>query len=245
LNLLNKEKARANPPVAIILPTYCEAETIESLIHELLNSIPNTTIIVIDDSSPDGTAEIVRKLQEQNKNILLHVRPTKLGLGTAITTGFQLALSLPNHPQHIITMDADYSHSPQDIPRLLNEAENGKDLVVGSRYAKGGKIVGWSPIRLIISRIANIIAFTVTKIHLKDFTSGFRCYSAKCLNSVLPHLHSQTYEIQIETIRQAANMKLKIKETPVTFTNRKTGKSKLTKTEIQAFLNYIIKTRLV
>lgn len=230
--------------MAVILPTYCEAETIKSLICELLDSIPSATIIVVDDSSPDGTAEVVRKLQKQNKNILLHIRSAKLGLGTAITTGFHLALSLPNRPQYIVTMDADYSHSPWDIPRLLKEAEDDNDLVVGSRYTKGGKIVGWSPIRLIISRIANTIAFAMTKAYIKDFTSGFRCYSARCLNSVLPHLHSQTYEIQIETIRQASNMKFKVKETPVTFTNRKTGKSKLTKTEIQAFLKYIVKTKI-
>jgi dolichol-phosphate mannosyltransferase len=235
---------KKNLPVAVILPTYCEAETIESLTHEILDETPNATIIVIDDSSPDGTAEIVRKLQKQGKNILLHVRSAKLGLGTAITTGFHLALSLPNHPQYIITMDADYSHSPSEIPRLLREAQNGNDLVIGSRYTNGGKIVGWSPIRLLISRIANSIAFTATKTRIKDFTSGFRCYSAACLNSVLPHLHSQTYEIQIETIRQASNMKFKVKETPVTFTNRKTGKSKLTETEIKAFLKYIIKTKL-
>jgi dolichol-phosphate mannosyltransferase len=237
---------KTNSPVAVILPTYCEAKTIKSLICELLDSIPSATIIVVDDSSPDGTAEVVRKLQKQNKNmnILLHVRSAKLGLGTAITTGFHLALSRPNRPHYIITMDADYSHSPRDIPRLLKEAEQGSDLVVGSRYAKGGKIIGWSPIRLIISRIANTIAFTVTKACINDFTSGFRCYSAKCLNSVLPHLHSQTYEIQIETIRQASNMKFKVKETPVTFTNRKTGKSKLTKTEIKAYLKYVIKTKL-
>jgi len=241
---LIKEKTKSDQSVAIILPTYCEAQTIESLIRKLLNSVPNATIIVIDDSSPDGTAEIVRKLQTQEKNLLLHVRPAKLGLGSAITIGFHLALSLPNHPQFVVTMDADYSHSPRDIPILLNEAKDGKDLVVGSRYTNGGRIIGWNPVRLIISRIANAIAFLVTKTHLSDFTSGFRCYSAACLRSVLPHLHSQTYEIQIETIRQASKMRFKIKETPITFTNRKAGKSKLTRTEIQAFLKYIMKTKL-
>jgi dolichol-phosphate mannosyltransferase len=240
--VLEKEKVKTNPPSAVILPTYCEAENIENLIRELLNTIPNTTIIVIDDSSPDGTAEIVRKLQKQYKNIMLHVRHAKLGLGTAITTGFHLAFSLPHHPQYVITMDADYSHLPKDIPKLLNEAKNGNDLVIGSRYVRGGKIVGWSPIRRIVSRIANIIAFTVTKKHIQDFTSGFRCYSIACLNSVLPYLHSQTYEIQIETIKQAKNRGLLIREVPITFTNRKYGKSKLTKMEIRSFLFYVEKS---
>ena len=111
-------KFQGEPKVAVVLPTYCEAENIESLIQELQELKLNLLITVIDDSSPDGTAEMVKKLQEKYDNIILFVRPKKLGLGTAIITAFRSILSLKNRPDYIITMDADYSHNPQDIPRL-------------------------------------------------------------------------------------------------------------------------------
>jgi dolichol-phosphate mannosyltransferase len=230
--------------VAVVLPTYCEVENIESLIREIQGLRLNLLITVIDDSSPDGTAEIVKKLQKEYNNVLLLVRPQKLGLGTAIITAFRSILSLENQPNYIITMDADYSHNPQDIPRLVHIARRGCDLVIGSRYCRGGNIVGWHFMRRLISRVANIIASTIigTKIH--DCTSGMRCYSKRYVKTVLPNLHSQTYEIQIETIKQARLQGFRVKETPITFENRKRGKSKLTKAEFQAFLSYIIKAKV-
>lgn len=236
-------KVQNGQTVAVVLPTYCEAENIESLIRELQELRSNLLITVIDDSSPDGTAEIVRKLQKEYNNLLLFVRPQKLGLGTAIITAFQSILSLKNQPEHIITMDADYSHNPQDIPKLMRAANCGYDLVIGSRYCQGGRIVGWHRVRWLISRIANLIASTVVGVKLHDCTSGLRCYSKNYVKNVLPHLHSQTYEIQIETIKQARARKFHIKEVPITFTNRKRGKSKLTLTEILSFISYITKTK--
>ena len=151
------EQNQNKPEVAILLPTYCEAGNIESLIREIGSLDGNLFIIVIDDSSPDGTATIVEKLKEKY-NIELFVRPNKLGLGTAITDGFRFILSIKNPPDHIITMDADYSHNPQDIPRLMQYARDGYDLVIGSRYCSGGKIVGWNSVRYLISRVANFVA---------------------------------------------------------------------------------------
>ena len=230
--------------VAVVLPTYCEVENIESLIREIQELKLNLLITVIDDSSPDGTAEIVKKLQKEYNNILLFVRPQKHGLGTAIITAFRSLLSLKNQPNYVITMDADYSHNPQDIPGLIHAARSGCDLVIGSRYCKGGSIVGWHFMRRLISRVANLIASTIigTKIH--DCTSGMRCYSKHYVKTVLPNLHSQTYEIQIETIKQARLQGFRVKEIPITFENRKRGKSKLTRAEFQAFLSYIIKTKI-
>ena len=230
-------------PIAVILPTYCEAENIESLIEEIQELKLNLVIVVIDDSSPDGTSEIVRRLQENYDNILLLLRQTKLGLGTAITAGFRLILSLPNPPYYIITMDADYSHNPQDIPKLIHAAQKKYDLVIGSRYCPGGEILGWHFARSFISRCANIIASTIVRMSLHDCTSGFRCYTSRYVKSVLDNLHSETYEIQIETVKQARAKGFLVKEVPITFVNRKRGKSKLTKNEIQTFLSYIIKTR--
>lgn len=230
--------------LGIILPTFCEAENIENLIREIKNLKQDALIVVIDDSSSDGTADIVKKLQKEYNNILLLERSKKLGLGTAITDGFKVILSLKNPPNFIITMDADYSHNPQTIPELLATAKKGYDLVIGSRYSKGSKIVGWNIIRWIISRVANLVASTMVGMRIHDCTSGFRCYSKDYIENVIGCLHSQTYEIQIETVKQAWIRNFALTEIPITFENRKKGKSKLTKAEFQGFLSYIIKTKL-
>jgi len=229
---------------AVILPTYCEAENIGNLIREIQELKLDLSIAVIDDSSPDGTPEIVKKLQDGNDDIHLFVRPEKLGLGTAITTGFRSLLQLKKRPDYIITMDADYSHNPRDIPRLISSAKQGYDLVIGSRYQKGGKVIKSSLRRRIISRVANLIATVTIGMKIHDCTSGFRCYSRNYVEKVLHELHSQTYEIQIETLKQARLHKFHVKEVPITFVNRKRGKSKLTVAEAQAFLTYIMKAVL-
>jgi len=229
-----------NSDVGIILPTYCEAVNIEKLIVEIESLKLNACILIIDDSSPDDTSNVVRMLQEKYENILLLVRPRKLGLGTAITDGFRAFLSLGKPPKCIVTMDADYSHNPKYIPLLVSAAKNGANLTVGSRYCEGGETRNWSIIRLMTSRIANFIAFIMIGAKIHDYTSGFRCYSTSLIGNILNDLHSQTYEIQIETIRQTHLRKLNIKEIPVTFANRKKGKSKLTFNEIHQFLSYML-----
>lgn len=240
--------SRRKPTVAILLPTYCEAENIESLIRELIQEVKNLNlesyIVVIDDSSPDETIEVVKKLQNEYNNIILYVRPAKLGLGSAITDGFRFILSWEKPPEYIVTMDADYSHDPKEIPKLISAVDDGCDLVIGSRYCEGGEIVGWSSIRWLISRFANFIASTMVRMKIRDCTSGMRCYSLQYVKNVIGDLHSQTYEIQIETVKQAWARGFRIKEVPITFVNRKRGKSKLTLTEIKSFLWYIIKTKL-
>ena len=233
-----------NAEVGVILPTYCEAQNIEKLINEIESLKMNASILVIDDSSNDGTADIVRKLQKRYNNILLFTRPQKLGLGTAITDGFQIFMSLPNPPNYIVTMDADYSHNPRDIPRLVSSLKRGYSLVVGSRYCRGGYIVNWSVLRFAISKIANLIAALVVGAKISDYTSGLRCYSISLIQSIIGDLHSQTYEIQIETIRQARIRKFLVGEIPITFINRKKGKSKLTINEVKQFFSYIFKAIL-
>jgi dolichol-phosphate mannosyltransferase len=227
--------------VGIILPTYCEAQNIRRLVTEIETLRLSVSILVIDDSSSDGTADEVRQLQKKYSNLLLLVRPKKSGLGTAITDGFRFFISMPHIPQCVITMDADYSHNPEDIPRLVSSIE-GNDLVIGSRYIKGGKTEGWPFSRKIISRGANSIARRILGLKLRDCTSGYRCYSTKFLRQTIQHLHSQTYDIQIETIKQAHNQEFKVKEVPILFVNRKKGKSKLSFKEVENYLSYIFKT---
>ena len=229
--------------IGIILPTYCEAANIEKLISELEHSDLNASILVIDDSSPDGTSNVVRSLQEKYSNILLVVRPRKSGLGTAITEGMKTFLYLKDPPKYVITMDADYSHNPRDIPGLVSVARRGYDLVIGSRYFPGGRTVKWSPIRIMISKTANKFASVIIGARIRDYTSGLRCYSLRLLKRVINELHSPTYEIQIETIRQAVKKECCITEMPITFSNRKLGKSKLTLNEIRQFVSYVAKTK--
>jgi dolichol-phosphate mannosyltransferase len=228
--------------IGVILPTYREAENIANLIDEIENLQLNTSILVIDDSSPDRTAETVKNLQKKYSNILLCVRPKKSGLGTAITDGFKIFLSLKSAPKFIVTMDADYSHNPKAVPQLLSKMQSGCGIVIGSRYCRGGKIAGWSGARKIISRTANVIAKFLVGLKLRDCTSGFRCYSTCFLKVVIGSLHSQTYEIQIETVRQALLRGFSVKESPILFVNRKHGKSKLTLAEVQSYISYVFKT---
>ena len=243
LNQASQLQSANRPAVAIVLPTYREAQNIENLIHDIQKLNLNSTIIIIDDSSPDGTADIIRQLQKEYNNITLFIRPAKLGLGTAITAGFRLLLSLENPPEYIIVMDSDYSHNPKDILKLVNSAKHGYDLVIGSRYVHGGKTTGWPIARQLISHIANLIATMMVGMRIQDCTSGFRCYSKAYVRDVINSLHSQTYEIQIETVKQAWARKFRVNEVPIVFSNRKRGKSKLTKGEIKGFLAYVIKTK--
>ncbi len=235
---------RLSSKIGVILPTYREAENIANLINDIENLNLNASILVIDDLSPDHTAEIVGKMQKKYSNILLCVRPKKTGLGTAITDGFKIFLSQSEMPKYVITMDADYSHDPKAIPQLLSSMEDNCGVVIGSRYCKGGKTAGWPFTRKIISRVANFIAQNSLGLKLHDCTNGFRCYSTDFLKEAISNLHSQTYEIQIETIRQAVLKDYMVKETPILFVNRKRGKSKLTFTEIKSYLTYTFKAAM-
>lgn len=231
-----------NAHVGVILPTYCEAQNIAGLITEIEKLQLGTSILVIDDSSPDKTAEIVKNLQKKYSDILLCIRPRKSGLGTAITDGFRIYLSLRNVPKRIVTMDADYSHDPKAIPLLMQSMQPGVGVVVGSRYCHGGNTAGWSWTRKVISRTANLAANSIVGLKLHDCTSGFRCYSTEFLKSAIDSLHSQTFEIQIETLKQAISRGFGVAEVPILFVNRKHGKSKFTSAEIQGYASYVLKT---
>ena len=227
--------------VGVILPTYCESQNIEGLIREVESLGLDASILVVDDSSPDKTAEVVRRLQKEYENVVLCVRSEKLGLGTAITDGFKIYLSMKPAPRYIVTMDADYSHDPKAIPQLVSRAQTDCGIAIGSRYCAGGRTDGWSLSRKMVSRTANAVAKSVLRLRLHDCTSGFRCYSTEFLKTAIGSLHSQTYEIQIETVRQAISRGFSVTEVPIVFTDRKRGRSKLTSMEVQSYSSYMFK----
>lgn len=237
-----KGDVEVNSQVGIVLPTYCEAQNLHKIVAEIEALSIDASILVIDDSSPDGTAQEAEELQKKYSNILLLVRPHKMGLGSAITDGFRTFLALKHVPEFVVTMDADYSHDPKDIPLLVESVGENCDLAVGSRYCKGGRTQGWPYIRKIISRSANSLARSILGVKLYDCTSGFRCYSTAFLRQALSHLHSQTYDIQIETVKQAHVQGFRTVEVPILFVNRKRGKSKLSLWEIQNYVSYLFKT---
>ena len=230
--------------VAVLLPTYCEANNIEGLIREIENLILKVIIIVIDDYSSDKTPEIVQTLNDEYGNIILISRPTKLGLGTAIIDGFHYALGLEPQPKYVVTMDSDFSHKPQDIMRLVQTSEKGYNLVIGSRYIEGGMVHNWPLQRKLASWLANMIVRGVLGLKLRDYTSGFRSYSSRYLLRILSNLNSINFEIQIETIRTANLFGFEVKEIPITFINRKNGISKLGSRELFSFIIYITKTTI-
>ena len=230
--------------LGVVLPTYREAENIANLVDEIEALPLETSILVIDDSSPDKTADVVKNLQKKYINILLCVRPEKRRLGTAITDGFKIFSSLKCLPKFIMTLDADYSHNPKTIPMLLSKMQADCGIVIGNRYCKGGEVTGWSWARKVISRNANLVAKFLIGLNLHDCASSFRCYFAKFIRSAIGSLHSHTYEIQIETLRQALSRNFSIKEIPILFVNRKRGKSKLSLTEIQSYISYFFKAML-
>ncbi|MCW3991456.1 MAG: glycosyltransferase, partial [Candidatus Bathyarchaeota archaeon] len=173
--------------VCVVLPTYNEAGTIRELLAALERSMVGLSIrvVVVDDGSKDGTLGILREMMERHGNIILVERGRKLGLGTAIIDGFKTALSLEPEPEFIVTMDADLSHDPGELPSLV-EACDGDTVVIGSRYVENGEIHGWGPYRKMVSAVANFFVRAFTDINARDCTSGFRCYSASLVRAVLP-----------------------------------------------------------
>ena len=211
----------------IISPTYNEKKNISSLIETILNIDENYHILIIDDNSPDGTANIVKELQLKYKNLFLEERPGKAGLGTAYKYGFNWALR--RNYENIIQMDADLSHDPKEIKEMVRLLNN-YDLVIGSRYIDGVSVVHWPIKRLILSYGANLYARIVTGLPIKDSTGGFKAWKRKVLDSIdLNGVKSQGYSFQIEMNWRAWQKKFSILEHPIIFSDRTVGESKMSK----------------
>lgn len=211
----------------VIIPTYNEIENAEKIIRVVLGKEGAYDILIIDDGSPDGTAAKVEELQNEfPERLFLIKRSGKLGLGTAYLTGFKWAL---DHGYDIINeMDADFSHDPDDLPRLYAAIKEGADLAVGSRYCDGVSVVNWPMARILMSYFASVYVRTVLGVKIYDSTAGFVCYSRKVLEAIdLDAVRMKGYGFQIEMKYTAKRLGFKLAEVPVIFVNRKEGTSKM------------------
>ena len=210
----------------VIIPTYNEKENIEAIISAVFQLEQEFHILVVDDSSPDGTADIVRNIQKEHPHFLhLTVRKNKDGLGKAYIHGFQWALQ--NDYDYIFEMDADFSHNPQDLPKLFDACLNA-DMAVGSRYCTGVNVVNWPMGRVLLSYFASKYVRTILGIPIHDTTAGFVCFSRKVLEQIgLEKIKLKGYGFQVEIKFRTFKKKFKIVEVPIIFTNRILGESKM------------------
>lgn len=216
--------------VLIVLPTYNERQNIERVISLILTTCSNCDLLVVDDNSPDKTAEVVEKISNQEKRVNLLVRAKKQGLGTAYVAGFQWGLA--RGYDLFFEMDSDLSHDPADLPRFIEKIKSGCDLVIGSRYTNNTiSVVGWDFKRLLISKFANWYATTILKTkNLTDITSGFRAYTRSCLERIdLQSIKSNGYAFQIEMAYKVIKEGLTVCELPIIFYERAGGSSKMSK----------------
>lgn len=210
----------------IIIPTYNEIENIHLIIRAITALPRSFDILVIDDNSPDGTAQAIKEIQKTQKHIHLIERSGKLGLGTAYITGFKWALE--QGYDYIFEMDADFSHDPNSLIPLLEACEQGADMSVGSRYIRGGKVVNWPRKRILLSYFASIYVRLITWMPVSDTTGGFVCYKRNTLLSIdLDKISFVGYAFQIEMKYAVWSSGFKIKEVPITFKDRELGVSKM------------------
>lgn len=224
--------------LSIVIPTYNERGNIGKLINSVENVLRKNRIsgelIVVDDSSNDGTTELLKTLKRKFRNIRLHIRKER-GIGSALRLGYELA-----RKKYVLAMDADFSHNPKDIPKFLKEIENA-DIIVGSRYVPKGKIENWSLRRRILSLGANLLASAVLGLNVKDATSGYRLFRKDVLRDL--DLKADGFVIQVESLYKAKKKGYVIKEMPISFKDRVKARSKLKFSEKFKFFYYILKLR--
>jgi len=209
----------------VVIGTYNEAETISRLLSDIVHLGPQYEVIVVDDNSPDGTGRIASQMAVSEPRVHLIERPTKLGYGTAYLEGFRRALDLG--ADYIVQMDADYSHNPRDIPRLVEAAEDA-DMVIGSRYVRGGDTPGWPLRRRLISRTAGLVARLLLGLPIRDCTGGFKCFRRSTLQSIdFARIRSRGFASSYEMNYFCHRSGKALREIPIGFVDRQAGKSKL------------------
>lgn len=214
----------------VIIPTYNESDNIETLVNEVLALPLAIQVIIVDDNSADGTGEIADALAERCPQVHVIHRPRKLGLGTAYIAGFKRAFALET--SHIMTMDADFSHHPRYIPRLIAKSRT-HDLVIGSRYVNGGGTLHCGVGRRVLSRTANIFAKVALGLKANDCTAGFRCYRREVLQAIdLDQIFSDGYSFLVEMLYKCQQRGYRVGEVPIIFEDRRRGTSKISRQEI-------------
>jgi len=231
-------------PGIVIIPTYNEIENIESIVTAVFALSTPFHVLIIDDNSPDGTAEVVVNLQNKFENkLFLEVRKKKSGLGTAYVHGFKWALE--HGYEYIFEMDADFSHNPNDLEKLLSACINGADLAIGSRYSNGVNVVNWPLSRVLLSYFASVYVRVITGMKIADATAGFKCYKKIVLEKInLENIRFVGYAFQIEMKYRAYCNNFKIVEVPIIFTDRTKGQSKMSGGIIREAVVGVIMLRL-
>jgi dolichol-phosphate mannosyltransferase len=228
----------------VIIPTYNEIENISKMLDTVMNLNEAYDVLIVDDGSPDGTAEVVReKMERFSGRIHLEQRKGKLGLGTAYIHGFKWALE--RDYEYIFEMDCDFSHDPHDLSRLKKACEEGADLSIGSRYVKGVNVVNWPMSRVLLSYFASVYVRFVTRMPIQDATAGFKCYKRTTLQKInLDKINFVGYAFQIEMKFKVWRRKMTIVEVPVIFTDRTEGQSKMSGGIIKEAIFGVIKLKL-
>ena len=210
----------------VVIPTYNESENIERMLHRIHECLPGAGVLVVDDGSPDGTADLVKGVAAELPDVHLLVRPSKSGLGSAYRAGF--AWGLERGYDACIEIDADFSHDPAALPTLVAPLEEGFDVAIGSRYVEGGSIPNWAWHRHLLSRGGNAYASAVLGLGVVDSTAGYRAYSAGILRRLdLSHIRAEGYGFQIEMTYRARQRGAAIAEVPIKFVDREAGESKM------------------
>lgn len=203
----------------VIIPTYNEADNITRLIPDILSQAPNIDVLIVDDNSPDGTAALVRDMMKTDSRIHVLDRPRKMGLGTAYVKGFKFAIE--QGYDYVFEMDADFSHSPREIPNFLDRIQQ-YDLVLGSRYVNGVRVLNWPMRRLLLSYSANVYTQIITGLPVHDATGGFKCFRRSVLEAIdLDKVKSNGYAFQIEMSFKAWKKGFRIAEIPIIFLDRR------------------------
>lgn len=224
----------------VVIPTYNEAENVLILVKEVLAQDPALDVLVVDDASPDGTADLVERQQEHEPRIGLLRRAGKLGLGTAYLAGFRHGLD--RGYDRILTMDCDLSHNPRHLQKIL-DAMDDHDMVIGSRYVPGGGISNWSWHRRVLSRFANFYTRTLLRLPVRDCTSGYRCYGRRVLEAVAPfEMRSSGYAFLEEMVYRVHRDGFRIGEIPIVFEDRLAGASKINQAEIHRAAWHVLAT---
>jgi dolichol-phosphate mannosyltransferase len=233
----------SRPGVWVVLPTYDEAENIGPISAAILEALPNATLLVVDDESPDGTGRLADDLAAADPRIRVRHRPVKQGLGRAYLDGFGVALS--GGATTVVQMDADFSHDPAALPAVVAPiAEDTADLVIGSRYTQGGGVVDWGIGRRIVSRGGSIFARIVLGLGPHDLTGGFKAWRSSTLAAVpFDGVHAGGYVFQIEMTFRASRARARIREVPITFRDRRVGQSKMSRRIVVEALVVVVQLR--